>query len=302
MSKKMKKMSKAAKKELKKALAEIIFPMFERADHDIKIYATSKGIVIVPAEDDEEYPEMAEGIALNTVSGFLGLKNKITISEISMDKKDGTLYASNSIAPHLYVKTTEQKKEYVPVDATVASDVEPDSEEEGEDTTPVTDEVEDLDARFEDVDGDTDEREDVKMESCHDMLVELLERNSGQDILDDYIEFSRIVVNANIGIRNFINTFPTDMQKTMRRLRRPDSTFKNIEMPMLKRCFNLLTSACMENSEFEDMFETLRTYVDAHNGIYLLDAEKYPWSKVTGIKLFSNSHKDLKKILKGVRK
>lgn len=295
MSKKMKKLKKEAMKEFRKALAEIVFPMFERADRDIKIYATSKGVVIVPAEDDEDYPEMAEGIALNTVSGFLGIKNKITISEISADK-DGKVWSSKSIAPHLYVKQGEQKKEpYVPVEAVADTD----PEEETEEATPVTDELEDLDARFEDVDGSKEEPQEPEEEakSFSKVIEGYLHVTDGEDVLREFIEYVRLTIVDNdntFGIRKFIGAFPSNMQITMRKLRRPnESVFNESDMPMVERCFNMLTSLFYFHPDHKVIITTIQTYMKEHGGMYLMDKEKYPWSKVTEVKLLTDDAKDV---------
>lgn len=106
---KKKKLEKVERKKLQKLVCEMMMPMFEKYQGEVRIYATKNGVIIAPSENDADYPEMPESLALTGISKFLGIKNTIEVAQVSIDDKK--LWVSRSLCPHLYVKSEEKSSD-----------------------------------------------------------------------------------------------------------------------------------------------------------------------------------------------
>lgn len=137
-----KKLEKAERKKLQKLVGEMMMPMFEKYQGEVRIYATKNGVIATPSENDADYPEMPESLALTGISKFLGIKNTIEVAQVTIDDKK--LWVSRSLCPHLYVKSEEKSSdEKVDVDFSHIGEKDPEQdvtdEKDGEDTDSTPD-------------------------------------------------------------------------------------------------------------------------------------------------------------------
>lgn len=234
---KKKKLEKAERKKLQKLVGEMMMPMFEKYQGEVRIYATKNGVIITPSENDADYPEMPESLALTGISKFLGIKNTIEVAQVSIDDKK--LWVSRSLCPHLYVKTEEKTSD---------EKVDVDFSHIGED--PIWDDTEFCQDNVDDFDG---EEPDNALPLCDELtyaFYEIIAEEVPGDRIFPIIDFILGYINTNgerTGIKKLTSLLSVDNARIVRIIRR-DKRVDSIHYSDVKYLFINLLKVLMNNN------------------------------------------------------
>lgn len=296
---KKKKLEKAERKKLQKLVGEMMMPMFEKYQGEVRIYATKNGVMITPSENDADYPEMPESLALTGISKFLGIKNTIEVAQVSIDDKK--LWVSRSLCPHLYVKT-EEKTSDEKVDVDFSHIGEKDSEwDDIESVQDVLDDDSELNTT-----NITDltyyqEKRNVSDNQPADDFDENDENDPGyifyniianpsptEDTIITIIEFMLNHLDSNgrrMGVRKLTSLLSVDAADTVRRFRCNKCVFASEYMDA-RYLFTNLLKVVHENNEalFSRIIYAIEKYFEKSEYLYLT-LTKDKWAAVVGFNL-----------------